>query len=287
MDQQLGTVRMILTTAGNQFCAAASDTLFLSFVNPLQAAFTLSNACAGSQTVFMDASTTTGAPILGWNWSFGNGTTGSGPQTITSFDTQGQYTATLTVFAQNGCNSTVTQVIDVPNAPVAGFSLSGDPFTNTPIEFTDNSFGGTNWQYDLGDGSGTIVAEPTHEYTEAGQYIIVQNVTNSAGCSDQDSLLISIEEKDILPPKLPNAFSPNGDGVNDAFFVRGGPFVTMDLKIHSGWGELFFETTDPTFGWDGTHDGKHAINGVYVYSVIATTVDGLLHDRSGKVTLVR
>jgi gliding motility-associated-like protein len=286
-DEQLGTVRMIITSTGNGVCAAATDTLFLSFTNPLQAAFTMNNACAGSGTVFTDASTTTGAPIIGWNWSFGNGTTGSGPQTMSTFATQGQYTATLTVFAQNGCSSTVTQVIDVWNAPVAGFSISGDPFTDTPIEFTDNSFEGTNWQYDFGDGSGAIVAEPTHVYTEEGQYIIVQTVTNSAGCSDQDSLLISIAVKDILPPKLPNAFSPNGDGVNDAFFVRGGPFVTIDLKIYNGWGELIFETTDPTFGWDGTHEGKHAINGVYVYSVIATTVDGILHDRSGKVTLVR
>jgi gliding motility-associated-like protein len=203
------------------------------------------------------------------------------------FDTQGQYTATLTVFAQNGCSSTVTQTIDILNAPVAGFSIAGDPFTDTPIEFMDNSFGATNWQYDFGDGNGAIVAEPTHECTEAGQFIIVQTVTNSAGCSDRDSLLINIEVKDILPPKLPNAFSPNSDGVNDVFYVRGGPFKTIDPKIHNGWGELIFQTTDPEFGWDGTHDGKPEINGVYVYSVVATCIDGKDHDRSGKVTLVR
>ncbi|MBL7983764.1 MAG: gliding motility-associated C-terminal domain-containing protein, partial [Flavobacteriales bacterium] len=245
------------------------------------------NACAGSGTIFNDASTTLGAPIIGWNWSFGNGDTGSGPQTTATFDTQGQYTATLTVFAQNGCSSTITRTIDVLFAPVAGFSVSGDPFTGTPIGFTDNSFGATNWLYDFGDGQGAIVAEPVHEYTEPGQYIIIQTVTNGAGCSDRDSLLISIEEKDIIAPKLPNAFSPNGDGVNDVFFVRGGPFETIELKIYNGWGELIFETTDPGFGWDGTHGNKHAINGVYVYSVIATTVDGELYDRSGKVTLVR
>jgi gliding motility-associated-like protein len=286
-DGQLGTVRMILTTTGNGVCAAARDTVLLSFVNPLVADFTWSNACAGSLTGFTSTSTTSGAPIVGWNWTFGNGTAGSGPQTGSSFATQGQYAATLTVFAQNGCSSSVTRTVDVLQAPVAGFSISGNPFTDTPIEFTDNSFGATGWQYNFGDGNGSLAAEPVHEYTEEGQFIIVQTVSNANGCIDRDSLLISIAVKDILPPKLPNAFSPNGDGVNDKFFVRGGPFETIDLKIYNGWGELIFQTTDPTFGWDGTHEGKHAINGVYVYSVVATTVDGLLHDRSGKVTLVR
>ncbi|MBK8498602.1 MAG: gliding motility-associated C-terminal domain-containing protein, partial [Flavobacteriales bacterium] len=286
-DEQNGTLLMILTTTGNGFCAAASDTLILSFVNPLQASFSVSNACAGSQTVFTSTSTTTGAPIIGWNWSFGNGATGTGPQTTSSFATQGQYTATLTVFAQNGCQSTITSIIDVLNAPVAGFSIDGDPFTDSPIAFTDHSYGATNWQYNFGDGSGAIIAQPTHTYTQAGQYIIIQTVTNAAGCSDQDSLLISITDKDILPPKLPNAFSPNGDGVNDVFYVRGGPFETMHLKIYNGWGELIFETEDPLFGWDGTHNGTPEINGIYVYSVTATTTDGMEHDRSGKITLMR
>jgi gliding motility-associated-like protein len=75
--------------------------------------------------------------------------------------------------------------------------------------------------------------------------------------------------------------------VNDVFFVRGGPFETMELMIYNGWGELIFQTTDPEFGWDGKHGDKPAINGVYVYSVVATSVDGKEHDRSGKVTLIR
>jgi len=286
-DEQLGTVRMIITSTGNGVCAAATDTLFLSFTNPLQPAFGVSNACAGSETVFMDASTTSGSPIIGWNWSFDNGGTGNGPQVNTTFATPGQYTATLTVFAQNGCSATITRTIDVLGAPVAGFTLEGELLAETPIAFADTSVGATNWQYDFGDGQGAITASPVHEYSEAGQYIIVQTVTNANGCADRDSLLITIEVKDILPPKLPNAFSPNGDGVNDAFFVRGGPFETMELKVYNSWGEMIFETTDPLAGWDGTHDGKPEINGVYVYTVIAKSVDGVEHDRSGKVTLVR
>ena len=100
-------------------------------------------------------------------------------------------------------------------------------------------------------------------------------------------MLIAITENKIVPPKLPDAFSPNGDGMNDIFYVRGGPFETMELKIFNGWGEMVFETTDPEFGWDGTHNGKPEINGVYVYTVVATSVEGQDFDRSGKVTLIR
>jgi gliding motility-associated-like protein len=216
-----------------------------------------------------------------------NGTTATGPQATTSFATAGQYAVNLTVFAQNGCSATTTQVVDVLFAPVAGFSIEGDPFTGQPIAFTDNSFGATAWMYDFGDSNGSLIAEPTHSYEEGGSYLIIQTVSNAAGCSDSDSLLISIGVKDILPPKLPNAFSPNGDGVNDVFYVRGGPFLTMELKIYNGWGELVFETTDPTAGWDGTYKGRPEINGVYVYSVVATSTDGKTHDRSGKVTIMR
>ncbi|MEO8590604.1 MAG: gliding motility-associated C-terminal domain-containing protein [Flavobacteriales bacterium] len=286
-DSLAQNVLLILTTTGNQNCPAAADTMHLSFVNPLVAGFTFANPCAGSATLFTDASTTSGSAIIGWNWSFGNGTTATGPQAAAIFPTAGQYNVSLTVFSQSGCNATYNAVIDVVNSPVAGFSIDGDPFTDTPIVFTDHSFGATGWQYNFGDGTGSLASAPTHEYTDAGQFLIVQTVVNAAGCMDHDSLLVSITEKDILPPKLPNAFSPNGDGVNDVFYVRGGPFETMHLRVYNGWGELIFETEDPTFGWDGTHDGTPEINGVYVYSVVATTTDGTLHDRSGKITLMR
>ena len=259
----------------------------LSFVNPLHADFTFGNACAGSTTAFTDASTTTGSPIIGWSWDFGSGNSAAGQQAGNAFPGAGQYPVSLTVFAQNGCSATTSQVVEVMFAPTAGFSFTGEPFTDEPIAFVDSSFGGNGWHYDFGDGQGSLSQEPTHTYTDAGQYIIVQTVSNAAGCTASDSLLIAITENKIVPPKLPDAFSPNGDGVNDIFYVRGGPFKTMELKIYNGWGELIFQTDDPEFGWDGTYNGKPEINGVYVYSVVATSEDGREHDRSGKITLIR
>src|SRR5690606_36390075 len=234
--------------------------------------------------MFTDASTTTGSPIIGWSWDFGNGNSAAGQQASLVFGTAGQYPVSLTVFAQNGCSTTISQTIEVMDSPTAGFSISGDAHTDEAVIITDNSFGSSSWQYDFGDGTGSLMQQPNHAYTNAGQYIIVQTVSNAAACTAEDSMLVSIKENTIKPPKLQYAFSPNGDGVNDIFYVRGGPFETMELRIYNGWGEMIFQTNDPAFGWDGTHQGKQEINGVYVYSVVATSVDGKEHDRSGKVT---
>jgi len=287
-DSLLQVVHLVLTTTGNAFCSAASDTLQLSFVNPLAPAFTVGNACANASTAFTDASTSNGAPIIGWNWNFGNGTNGGGPQASTVYDAAGQYAVSLTIFAQNGCSASTTETVTVMSPPVADFFYSGDPYTEVELAFTDQSTGGANaWHYDFDDGSGSLEQDPTHTYNQAGQYIVVLSVSNAAGCSDSDSLLIAITENKVIPPKLPDAFSPNGDGVNDVFYVRGGPFKTMKVKIYNGWGEQIFTSDDPTFGWDGTHNGTPEINGVYVYSVVAEGTDGKKFDRSGKVTLVR
>jgi len=286
-DSAMQHVRLVLTTTGSPFCPAASDTVAISFVNPLHPAFTAGNACTGLPTAFTDASTSAGAAIIGRAWDLGNGTTATGQQASTTYAAAGQYTVTLTVYAQNGCSATASQTVEVMNSPVAGFSISGDAFTEEPVVITDNSFGGSHWQYNFGDGTGSLMQQPNHIYAAAGQYIIVQTVSNAAGCSARDSILVSIKENKIVPPKMPDAFSPNGDGVNDIFYVRGGPFKTLHLQIYNGWGEKIFETEDPEFGWDGTYKGKPETNGVYVYSVTATSVDGQEYDRSGKVTLVR
>ncbi|HMN04495.1 MAG TPA: gliding motility-associated C-terminal domain-containing protein [Flavobacteriales bacterium] len=286
-DSAMQQVFLVLTTTGDPYCAAAVDSLRLSFVNPLSPAFTVGNACSGTQTVFTDASATTGSPIIGRSWDFGNGATGTGQQATHVFPGAGQYLVALTVYAQNGCSATISQMVEVMDAPTAGFTFQGEAFTGEDITFGDQSAGGTAWHYNFGDGHGSLEQNPTHTYTGAGQYIVVQTVSNAAGCSASDSVLIAITDNKITPPKLPDAFSPNGDGVNDVFYVRGGPFKELHLRIYNGWGELVFETTDPEFGWDGTHKGKPEINGVYVYTVEAIAEDGREHSGSGKVTLVR
>ncbi|HEY0978025.1 MAG TPA: PKD domain-containing protein, partial [Flavobacteriales bacterium] len=287
-DPLAGTIQLVLTTTGSDFCPATSDTAVISFSNPMQPDFTMSGFCAGSPTQFADNSITGGATVLAWNWSFSDGTTASGQQVGHVFTTAGQHQAVLTIIGMNGCTSTVAHDLTVVDAPVAGFTAEGSFLMNETMTFTDTSSGATGWNWTFGDGIGASNSpSPEYTYTEDGRYMVVQTVTNDLGCMAKDSMVVIIDFNAILPPKLPNAFSPNGDGVNDVFYVRGGPFAEMHLVIYNGWGEIIFETEDPEFGWDGKYKGVPEMNGVYTYTVRAKTINGDEHVRPGKVTLIR
>ncbi len=101
---------------------------------------------------------------------------------------------------------------------------------------------------------------------------------------------VSNESCVIFGPAIfaPNAFTPNGDGENDAFKVFVPNAAQATLSIYNRWGELIFETTDPASGWPGTRaPGEIVQEGVYVFVVRGVGFDGTQFSRSGSVTLLR
>ena len=95
---------------------------------------------------------------------------------------------------------------------------------------------------------------------------------------------------EVLPPLslyIPNAFSPNGDGVNDNFGISGSAIGEFTFQIFSRWGEIIFETNDPVSRWDGTYKGDDVPIGAYVYKVMAKGIEGGVATKSGSVTLIR
>jgi gliding motility-associated-like protein len=108
---------------------------------------------------------------------------------------------------------------------------------------------------------------------------------SAAGCADTLCKSVSADVNTKLD--VPTGFSPNGDGFNDILFVRGGGIETMSFKVFNRWGELVFETTDITIGWDGTYKGQAQEMDAYAYVLSATFVDGSSQSKSGNVTLIR
>jgi gliding motility-associated-like protein len=111
-------------------------------------------------------------------------------------------------------------------------------------------------------------------------------ISNDNGCVDYDSVLIKVfKDPDIY---VPTAFTPNGDGRNDLFYVYPVGFTLDKLQIFDRWGNLIFITSDPNHGWDGTFNGRRLNAGTFVW--IATGKNkksGHPALKKGTVTLVR
>ena len=88
---------------------------------------------------------------------------------------------------------------------------------------------------------------------------------------------------------MPNAFSPNGDGINDIYKTKSGyqNITEFHAYIFNRWGQKLFEWTDPATGWDGTYKGSPVKDGVYFCLVKAKGADGKIYNFKKDVNLLR
>jgi len=136
--------------------------------------------------------------------------------------------------------------------------------------------------WEFGDGNGETAQNPVHQFADGGIYTISLTVTDTFGCVNSTNKEILVG----LPPALPTAFTPNGDGENDVFIIRGGPFDEVDFKVYNNWGQLIFTSNDVNVGWDGTYNGEDAPLGVYTWT-FTVVVNETVITKEGDVTLMR
>ena len=86
---------------------------------------------------------------------------------------------------------------------------------------------------------------------------------------------------------IPNAFTPNGDGLNDRLLVYAYVIKDMQFMVFNQFGEKIFESRDQNTGWDGTYKGKAQPSGVYLYVARFILKDGTTVDRKGSINLIR
>lgn len=132
--------------------------------------------------------------------------------------------------------------------------------------------------------------EPVASPLKTTTYRIV--ASNPGTCSSYDDVKITVlcDRNNIF---IPNAFTPNGDNINDRFYVMGNGLQSVkSLRIYNRWGNLIFEKTymnvnDRLQGWDGTMNGQNATPGMYSYSAEIICGDGGIIPVSGAVVLIR
>jgi gliding motility-associated-like protein len=126
-------------------------------------------------------------------------------------------------------------------------------------------------------------------YSEPGTNTVMLVVTNQYGCVD--TAYSPVEIIDDYAFYVPNAFTPDGDGINDVFIPKGVGYDedSYSFLIFDRWGNMIFSSDDPEKGWNGiaNHGSEIAQMDVYVWKVNVKDNRGLMHRYIGQVTLVK
>ena len=202
-------------------------------------------------------------------------------------------TYTVTYTGSNGCSYVLSTPVNPK--PTANFIMDKDiaiiEDVFARVNFTDISTDAISWQWNFGDNySDENVSHdpsPYHDFTEHGKYQVSLTVRAPNGCTDMMTKVIAVE----TPFRffIPNAFSPNGDGVNKEFCVKGDGFIleNFSMRIYDKYSNLLYKSEYIYDCWDGRYKGKFCPQGIYVAIIQVTTATLEVKEYVVPVTIVR
>jgi len=231
------------------------------------------------------------------SWDFGDSTTSNSFKPIHSYSKVGVYSVSVELLSPIGCKTfkKFNNLIRIASNPIAEFDFSPNSNItnlNPKVDFTDNSVGATSWNWSFGEQLErySILKNPTYTFKDTGLHNIRLLITDKNGCTDSITKLI-----DVIPEirlYMPNAFTPNGDGLND-YLLPNGFYYGMknySFSIWNRWGEKIFETNDVNESWNGRYKNlgdQLLIDGIYQYSLQYEEPRGKLVKKQGFINLVR
>ena len=250
----------------------------------------------GTITINGNTAVSGGTPAYHYQW-YNSGGTPIPNDTLPSLNGVPGGNYTLLVTDQHNCKANViggngTPTFTVPTlaAPVASFSTNPSPATGTVpfnVIFTNLSVGATTYTWTFGDGNSSYVTNPTNTYTNTGSFTTVLTAS-AAGCPNTNSVSVTITVDVPTAIIIPNIFSPNGDGINDQFFIPNTGMASLNCDIFNRWGELLYTLNSPNQAWDGrAPNGDKAPDGTYMYLLQAQGLNGKQYKQQGTVTLIR
>lgn len=259
-NNSVGTGTYWVSATDSNGCVDSDTTTIIQWPNPVISLIGDTNVCTGQET-YIEAN----SGFSFYQWS-------NGLNDAIVYLGAGVYT--LTVVDSLGCQAT-DEVTVIASSPTAAISvLSTGTGVNSSVQWQSNattgSFPISSWFWNFGDGNYSNLENPSHIYSDAGNYIVNLIVTDELGCTDSTSYFIELEPG--FSYYVPNTFTPDGDNWNQSFL----PIFSAEIDpynyqmlIYNRWGEIIFETLDPTIGWDGSFslEGKACQAGTYTYMI--------------------
>ncbi|MFN8316498.1 MAG: gliding motility-associated C-terminal domain-containing protein [Chitinophagales bacterium] len=251
------------------------------------AAVTDTVKCFGESNGAISASASGGAS--GYSFAFSNGVT----NTTGAISGLPAANYTVTVTDVNGCSTATTISVTQPDAveitlsPVDSLVLNlgeGQVITASS-NYSDAVF---NWSPATGLGCTDCNSNEIQVYNSTAYIITASSAPHGKVCSTAVRLPVTVIPNYKL--YIPNAFTPNADGINDLYEIFGNKEALkfLDIEIFNRWGEKVYESKDIFFKWDGRYKGDYLEPGVYVYTLNLTFLDN--HSESnqrGSITILR
>lgn len=233
---------------------------------------------------FLNGSASNLSGTVNYTWSPPDSlNTPNAASTIARMDTTRQFT--LTVTDNYGCNFSVTDSMTVFMQPLLVVFAGNDTNAILGRPHQLQASGGVDYVWSpAAPLNNPFIANPLATLF-IDTYFHVR-VTDAIGCTDDDDVFIKVYEGPMY--YLPNAFSPNGDGLNDIFFPTPVGIRSTDyFRVFDRYGAQMFETRQWMQGWDGTIKGKKAASGTYVWMIKGIDRNGAVVEMKGTVILMR
>ena len=258
----VGSVTYTVTGTDSNGCSATDIVNVLVQANPVVSAEDVV-ICIGEEVILYGQ----GADYYEWSGGVEDGEpfypTSSGVYTVTGY-------------YLNGCFSTSSANVTVNPNPFVDFDwLNTDLSTNNPTtEFDNLSIGAVDYVWFFGEGSSySYEFEPFYTFPnqEGGGYYVTLTGTSEFGCESEITKYIEVGHDYSI--YVPNAFTPDANGVNEIFkpILFGFDEFSYTLYVFNRWGELIFESHDMDVGWDGYYAGDAYLcqDGVYTWKIFA------------------
>ena len=284
-----------LITNNGTYCA---DTSFVAFdynqqAHLLTASFLLSDTMLCAPGIFSAINTSlNGNPI---QWLLNDVVTSTDSIYTDTLIQPGDYTLTLIASNQSACTKTDTNStnINIALSGIPDFNIARDS-CSLVVQFKNKSYSSTGlpipyiWYF--GDGDSSTETNPTHTYAQSDNYYIQLITNNGSFCADTASSIFFIDGDSTQEITIPNVFTPNGDGLNDCYTVKGISAKCDEYKvtIYNRWGAIYFQSTNPNQCWNGKNEaGIDASQGVYFYIMEIKKRDQPKQERHGTISLIR
>ncbi len=243
--------------------------------------------CAGDSTTVRLIVQTTGAYTIKWI----SGSDTSETSSTDSIRIQPNQSQTLYFSIQNSFGCSVEDSLSVSVHPIPTVDAAVDKpiiFAGEQVQLTATQDAGYSYNWTPANlVSQSTLFNPVSSPVETTIFTV--SVHTADNCTNQDTVSVQVLESlcDQSLVFIPNAFTPNGDKVNDEFVVRSKTLKNIHLIVYDRWGNKVFETNDISKGWDGSYKGLPAPVDAYGYYFTGECLQGEKISLKGNVTLLR